>query len=198
VVRAKCGGEEFPNVRSGEHNIQKLLARRHSGDIFPLGLHFGGYNECVVAVVILEAKVRSCRLSIGQATENIGSALAGLFRLADATTALGGPFVSTRSLRPRCNENVFILCENIYVPSNLQALVRVNTYVLYRCPEDCEEISLDDELRHPRRSMICIIARCTDKPPVLTTTMSSLIPSQISNFPLRQFISSVDYRTFSQ
>jgi hypothetical protein len=25
----------------GQNNVQKLLARRHNGDILPLGLHFG-------------------------------------------------------------------------------------------------------------------------------------------------------------
>jgi hypothetical protein len=63
VLSAKCGGQNSQDLRSREHNIQKLLARRHSGDIFPLSLHVGGYGECVVAVVVgfveRTAKVRS-------------------------------------------------------------------------------------------------------------------------------------------
>lgn len=39
------------NIRSGEDNVQELLARRHSGNVFPLGLHFGDLVKVVVAEV---------------------------------------------------------------------------------------------------------------------------------------------------
>lgn len=58
----------LPPLGPGKYNIQELLARRHSGDVFPLSLHFGDCGmllswEAVCAIQNFRAK-KFERLSI--------------------------------------------------------------------------------------------------------------------------------------
>lgn len=48
----------LPPLGPGQHNVQELLARRHGGDILPLGLHFGdcGFVGVVDAVCASRGK----------------------------------------------------------------------------------------------------------------------------------------------
>ena len=52
------------NIRSGEDNVQKLLAGGHHRYVLPLGLHFGGVGEGIPWGGKVEAEIGG-RLDLG-------------------------------------------------------------------------------------------------------------------------------------
>jgi len=73
-------GRHLPPLGPGKHDVQKLLARGHSGDVLPLGLHFGGCgvlmsSKAVCALERLQGKKVHDAIDTGGENRRLAAAL---------------------------------------------------------------------------------------------------------------------------